>query len=355
MTKNIKISLDCMGGDKAPQIVVEGANIAASKRSDIFFNFFGDKDKIENIARNCRHLQNRYKIFHTNESISPEEKPSVALRRGKKSSMRLAIDSVKNKESDVVISAGNTGALMAMSKIVLRPLESINRPAIITAIPNKKGTATALLDMGANVECSPDVLLQFAIMGHAFAKVALKIENPTIGLLNIGSEDEKGHEELKIAANLLRNSDLNSSFYGYVEGDDITKGTVDVVVTDGFTGNIALKSIEGSAKLVSQIIKNGFSSSFAAKIGYLFAASAIKRAAKSIDPRMHNGAMLIGLNGISVKSHGSTDAIGFASAIKVAISLVTKDINNQILEELKTAEESISKANISISSEKIEE
>lgn len=345
MSRQFKVALDCMGGDKAPQIVIEGADLFASSNSNLHFLLFGDEKQIKPILNSCRNLQDRYTLIHTDEYISSDEKPSIALRKGKNSSMRLAIDSVKNKEADVIISAGNTGALMAMAKIVLRPLPSINRPAIVTSIPNKKQKATVFLDMGANVECGSDVLLQFAIMGHAFAKIVLKIKEPTIGLLNIGSEDEKGHEELKVTANLLRNSDLKDSFYGYVEGDDITKGTVDVVVTDGFTGNIALKTIEGTVKLVSGIVKEAFSRSIFSKLGYLFASSSISKSTKSIDPRMHNGAMLVGLNGVAVKSHGSTDAIGFANAIKVALSLVENKINEQITHELKSAEESIKKAN----------
>ena len=334
-----------MGGDRSPQIVIEGADLIAASNPNVHFLFFGDSTKINPIVNTCRNLQNRFELIHTDQYISSDEKPSIALRRGTKSSMRLAINAVKSGDADVIISAGNTGALMAMAKIVLRPLPSINRPAIVTSIPNKKQKATVFLDMGANVECSADVLLQFAIMGHAFAKIGLKIDNPTIGLLNIGSEDAKGHEEVKAAASLLKNSDLNDSFYGYVEGDDITKGTVDVVVTDGFTGNIALKTIEGTVKLVSGMVKEAFTRSIFSKIGYLFAASSITKSTKAIDPRMHNGAMLVGLNGVAVKSHGSTDAIGFANAIKVAVSLVENKINEQITHELKSAEESIAKAN----------
>ena len=330
-----------MGGDKAPQIVVDGAELIAASNSNIHFLLFGDSSKITPILQNCPHLKEKNTIFHTEDFISSHEKPSVALRKGTNSSMRLAINAVKSGDADVAISAGNTGALMAIAKIVLRPLPAIDRPAIITSIPNQKKKGTVLLDMGANVECDSDVLYQFAVMGHAFAKVVLKVEEPTIGILNVGSEDLKGSDAVKGAAALLRESDLKDSFYGYVEGDDITKGTVDVVVTDGFTGNITLKAIEGTSKLISSLIKEGFMNSVWSKLGYLLAGPSIKNSTKIMDPRLHNGAMLIGLNGVVVKSHGSTDASGFSNAIKVAISLVENKINERITEELKAYSGSI--------------
>ncbi|MBP7710380.1 MAG: phosphate acyltransferase PlsX [Rickettsiales bacterium] len=337
MTKKFTVALDCMGGDRAPQIVIEGADLIASTNQDIHFLLFGDSKKITPILHSCRYLKGRYTLTHTDEFISSDEKPSVALRKGTNSSMRLAINAVKDGSADVIVSAGNTGALMAIAKIVLRPLPSIDRPAIVTSIPNQKKKGTVMLDMGANIECGADVLFQFAVMGHAFARNVLKIENPTIGVLNVGSEDAKGHEEVRNVAAMLKASTLNDCFHGYVEGDDITKGTVDVVVTDGFTGNITLKAIEGTVKLMSAFIKEALSSSIWSKLGYLLASSAITKSSKQMDPRMHNGAMLVGLNGVVVKSHGSTDRVGFANAIKVAISLVENKINEQITQELKSA------------------
>lgn len=324
-----------MGGDRAPQIVIEGADLIASRNFDAHFLFFGDSKKILPIIDHCRYLKGRYDLVHTSEFISSDEKPSTALRRGINSSMRLAIDSVKDGRSDVVVSAGNTGALMAIAKVILRPLPSIARPAIVTSIPNRKKSATVFLDMGANIECSADVLFQFAVMGSAFASAVLKISKPTIGVLNVGSEELKGHDEVRNVAEMLKNSSLKEQFHGYVEGNDIAAGTVDVVVTDGFTGNIALKSIEGMAKLVSSLVKEGFTSSIWAKLGYLLASVSLSKSIKTVDPRLHNGAMLVGLSGVVVKSHGGADAASFSNAIKVAISLVENKVNEQITHELK--------------------
>ena len=326
-----------MGGDNAPNSVIKGADIIAAKNSQIHFLFYGDEQVILPILKNYPNLKKHSQVFHTDQSICPHEKPSVALRKGTKSSMRLAIDSVKHGEAHCVVSAGNTGALMAISKIVLRPLPTIDRPAIVTFMPNSKKTATVMLDMGANVDCNSDVLFQFAIMGSAFAKAVLRLENPTIGILNVGSEDLKGSDAVKAASNLIKDSNLADNFHGYVEGDDIAKGTVDVVVTDGFCGNITLKAIEGTAKMVSGALKEGFKKSIFSKLGYLIASRSLKSTLKSLDPRQYNGAMLVGLNGVVVKSHGSADEISFANAIKVAISLAEDQINDKIISEIKSS------------------
>ncbi len=337
VTKKINIALDCMGGDSAPNIVIEGANIISAANPNINFLLYGDKSLIAPTLDLCPALKNNSTVFHTDQAISADEKPSIALRKGANSSMRLAIDAVKNGTADAMISAGNTGALMAISKIVLRPLPSIDRPAIVTFMPNQKKTATVMLDMGANVDCNSEVLFQFAVMGHAFAKSVLKIAKPSIGILNVGSEDLKGSDAVKAAAALIKDSDLADSFHGYVEGDDIAKGTVDVVVTDGFCGNITLKAIEGTAKMVASALKEGFNGSFLAKLGYVLASVSLSPALKRLDPRNYNGAMLVGLNGIVVKSHGSADKISFANAVKVTISLVEDKINDKIIKEIKSA------------------
>lgn len=346
MSSKITVALDCMGGDKAPQMIIDGANRFAANSPDIFFLFYGNEKKIKPILGHCRNLTDKYKIIHTEDFIAADEKPSVALRRGTNSSMRLAIDAVKEGQADVIISAGNTGALMAIAKIILRPLASIDRPAIVTSIPNRKGQTTVFLDMGANIDCDANILFQFAVMGCAFARAARGIENPKIGVLNVGSEDLKGHDDVRNVATMLKNSIYASQYHGYIEGDDIAKGEVDVIVTDGFTGNITLKAIEGTAKMISGIIKEGFMGSIWSKIGYLLASFSLKKSIKSVDPRYYNGAMLVGLNGVVVKSHGSADAIGFENAIKVAVSLVKQKINEKISKDIELAQESIKSAQI---------
>lgn len=326
-----------MGGDFAPESVIKGADIIAASRSDIEFLIYGDESKISPILDKCNSLKKKSKLIHTDSYISADEKPSIALRKGGKSSMRLAINSIKEGKSDAIVSAGNTGALMAISKVILRALPDIDRPAIVTSIPNVKGRNTTMLDMGANVDCSSEILYQFAVMGYVFAKAAYKVENPKIGILNVGSEDLKGSDMVRSAAALLKESDISEHFYGYVEGDDITRGVVDVVVTDGFTGNISLKSIEGAAKLISNTLKKGFKSSPLAMLGYFLASRSLKKVLKKIDPNTYNGAMLIGLNGIVVKSHGSANAKSFSNAIDVAISLIEDNINDKIVQEIESS------------------
>jgi glycerol-3-phosphate acyltransferase PlsX len=337
VNNKINIALDCMGGDHAPHSVIEGANIISSSNPNIHFLLYGNSELINQVLDKNPALKNNSTVFHADQVIDSHAKPSTALRKGTKSSMRLAINSVKSGDANAVISAGNTGALMAISKIVLRPLASIDRPAIVTFMPNQKNTATVMLDMGANVDCDSEVLFQFAVMGNAFAKSVLKLKKPSIGILNVGSEDLKGSDSVKAAAVLIRESPLSDSFYGYVEGDDIAKGTVDVVVTDGFCGNITLKAIEGTVKMISGTLKAGFSKSIFSKIGYLLASRSLKSALKRLDPRNYNGAMLVGLNGVVVKSHGSADKISFANAIKVTISLIEDKVNEKIIEEIKSS------------------
>lgn len=331
--KKVTIALDVMGGDNAPHCVLQGANDVLAKCSNLSFLLYGNEKKILPILTELPNLKAVSTVFHTDNAISSDEKPSIALRRGRDSSMRLAINAVKDGKADAIVSAGNTGALMAMSKLVLRPIPGIDRPAIASIFPTRKGRCV-LLDLGANVDCNSENLVQFALMGDAFAKVLLNIPSPRIGLLNVGSEDNKGSEIVKSAAEELREGDYAINFYGYVEGNDIAEGTVDVVVTDGFTGNVALKTAEGTARICVDTIKKSFRSSPLAMLGGLLARSAIKRAFQYLDPRMHNGAMFLGLNGISVKSHGGTDSIGFANALYITYELAANDINKQIKEEL---------------------
>jgi len=324
----ICIALDAMGGDDAPRIVVNGAAIAQVRYPQAKFIFTGDEAAIAPLIAKHKVLQGA-KIIHTAERVLADDKAAHALRNGRQTSMRLAINAVAEGAADAVVSAGNTGALMAMAKFVLKMLPGIDRPAITTFFPTLKGE-TVMLDLGANTECTPENLVDFAVMGALFANTVLGVHNPRIGLLNVGSEENKGHEEIRIAAQELRALELPGQFIGYVEGDDITNGSVDVVVTDGFTGNVALKTAEGTAKMYTEFLKRTFKSSWLARIGYLFASSAFKKLRKRLDPRTYNGAMLVGLRGVCIKSHGGTDAIGFANAIGVAHDLVKYKFNDQM-------------------------
>ena len=246
--------------------------------------------------------------------------------------MWLAIEAVKEGEAAGVVSAGNTGALMAMAMLQLRTLPGIDRPAIASFFPTLKGESV-MLDLGANVECDANNLVQFAVMGEVFSRCVLGLTQPTIGLLNVGTEEVKGHEELKFAAQILRQSNLPIRFHGFVEGNDIAGGTVDVIVTDGFSGNVALKTAEGTAKLISQFLREAFKSSLAARLGYVLARRGLMKLQRRVDPRRYNGAMFVGLNGICVKSHGGTDALGFANAIGVAHDMAAGNFNERIREE----------------------
>jgi glycerol-3-phosphate acyltransferase PlsX len=327
------ISLDAMGGDKAPAMVVEGAALALERAPDLKFLMFGDEAALRPLLAAHPRLAASSELRHTADRISGDAKPSAALRGGRNSSMRLAIDAVRAGEADGVVSAGNTGALMALAKFVLRTLESIDRPAIASFFPTLRGESV-MLDLGANVECSAENLVQFAVMGESFARTVLGVQHPTIGILNVGSEELKGHDEVRAAAATLRAGQLAGQFHGFVEGNDITEGTTDVVVTDGFTGNIALKTAEGTARLYSEFLRGAFRSSLTAKLGYVFARHALAKVRERTDPRRYNGAMFLGLNGIVVKSHGGTDAIGFANAIGVAADMVANRINDRIGREI---------------------
>lgn len=317
-----------MGGDNAPQMVVRGANIARQRFPQLNFLLFGQEDKIKPLLSSMDKLKDVSSIVHTDDVVRSDEKPSVALRSGRKSSMRLAINAVHEGKAHGVISAGNTGALMAMAKFVLKTLPGIDRPAISSLFPTLKGE-TVMLDLGANVHCDAGNLVDFAIMGTAFARIALGLQEPTYGLLNVGSEEIKGHEALHEASAILREANLPGKFIGFIEGDDIAMGTVDVVVTDGFTGNIALKTAEGTAKMVNEYVRRTFKSSVLAGFGYLLARPAMNKLRMRIDPRRYNGAIFLGLNGIAVKSHGGTDAMGFANAIGVAVDLLQHDFIEQ--------------------------
>jgi glycerol-3-phosphate acyltransferase PlsX len=323
-----------MGGDHAPAIVVKGAALARIRYPSARFLLFGDEAKIAPLVKAEAGLETACMIRHTTEVVTGDTKPSQAIRSGRQTSMWKAIDAVKAGEADGVVSAGNTGALMAMAKLIMRPLTGIDRPAIVSLVPTKVGE-TAMLDLGANAQCDARNLVEFAIMGECFARAMLGLPRPSVGLLNIGSEDLKGTDVLREAAQVLRSAHLDMEFKGFVEGDDITKGTVDVVVTDGFTGNVALKTAEGTAKLYSEFLRNAIKSSILAQIGMLFVKPVLSQVMSRTDPRRYNGALFLGLNGVVVKSHGSTDAVGFANAVAVAIDMVARDLNSGIGEEMK--------------------
>ncbi|MBL0318189.1 MAG: phosphate acyltransferase PlsX [Alphaproteobacteria bacterium] len=325
------IALDAMGGDHAPYSIIAGANEVRCHFPNVRYIFFGKEHEIKPVLEQFPALEPLSKIHHTDDVVSAGEKPSVALRSGRNSSMRLAIDAVKAGEAACVVSAGNTGSLMAMSKFVFHTLHGIDRPAIAALMPNFRGSSV-ILDLGANAECSAENLFQFAIMGEAFAQVVLGKKDPTVGLLNIGSEELKGNEEVKSAYRMLKETDIPINFYGYIEGDAIAKGTVDVIVTDGFTGNVALKTAEGTANVVGGFVKEAFRRNMVSRIGGLLAYPSLKKMYRKIDPRRYNGAMFLGINGISVKSHGGADEISFANAIMVAIELVANQINERIVE-----------------------
>lgn len=333
MSDTLIISIDAMGGDHAPQSVIEGVSLIAQKEQDVFFFLFGDETQIKQLAEQYKLPDTRYQIHHTTDVIKGDAKPSVAVRSGRESSMWKAIMSVRNGYAKAVVSAGNTGALMAMSKICLGTLSGIDRPAIATVLPAQKGPIVAL-DLGANAECNSQNLVEFAIMGHVLHKVLFKSDRPTIGLLNIGSEETKGRDEIREASNTLKSLSDKLNFTGFVEGNDICAGATDVVVSDGFSGNVALKTIEGTAKFVSSIFKEAFKSSILSRLGVLLAMPALRKLKKKMDPRAYNGAMFVGLKGISVKSHGGADAYAFSCAVGAAIRMARNDLCSQIKEEL---------------------
>jgi glycerol-3-phosphate acyltransferase PlsX len=335
VSNRLTIALDVMGGDRAPDVVLKGANIARERFPDTDYLLFGIESKIKGLLDRLPRLRKVATVHHTDEVVGNDAKPSVALRTMRRSSMGLSIGAVAEGHAAAAVSAGNTGALMAMAKLALRTLPGIDRPAIASFFPTVKGESV-MLDLGANLECGADNLVQFAIMGDVFARTVLGLTSPSIGLLNIGAEDLKGHEELREAAAALRTSALAGQFHGFIEGNDIAEGTVDVVVTDGFTGNIALKTAEGTARLLTHFLRESFRHSVLAKFGYLFARPAIAKFRSRVDPRRYNGAIFLGLNGIAVKSHGGTDALGFANAIGVAVDMSMHGFIDKIKAELST-------------------
>ena len=332
MSRTNILAVDAMGGDHAPEAIIAGLDIAAERHKLAHFLVFGDEARVAPLIASTKRLKHRCTLHPTTEVIAGDMKPTVALRL-RDSSMRRAIDAVVNGEAAGVVSAGNTGALLALSKIVLKTLKGIDRPAMAATAPSARSDVV-MLDLGLNVVCDARNLTEFALMGDVFARIVLGLPSPTIGLLNIGSEEGKGDEILNAAAANLRDSPIAKQFYGFVEGHDIAAGTVDVVVTDGFTGNVALKTGEGALKLVGELLRRVFNAGPLAKMGYVFARGSLKRLKETLDPRRYNGAVLLGLNGVVVKSHGGTDALGFAHAVDVALDMVANDFNSRIAEGL---------------------
>lgn len=333
----LPLALDAMGGDKAPHSVIKGAAIAARKNPGLNFLFVGDEKRLAPLIQKNRYLKKVSEILHTDETISAHDKPSQVIRKSKNSSMRLAIEAVRDGKASGVVSGGNTGAFMALSKIILKTLPGISRPAIAANVPTNQKDVV-MLDLGANVQCDARDLCQFAIMGDAYAKAILGFENPKLGLLNIGSEDTKGHEELQAAAQMLKDNPA-INFTGFVEGDAIMTGRTHVIVADGFTGNVALKCMEGTASFIYKQLKVAIKSSFWGRLSYLLARPAFFAFKKRLDPRRYNGAMFMGLNGVAVKSHGGADGYAFYHAIKEAYQLIQRDVNSRIIEEINNMQE----------------
>ena len=328
------ISIDGMGGDHAPRIVVEGLERFAQRRRDLNFLLHGNETQLAPLMAKAPTAAARTTIRHTDKMISMDAKPADAVRRGKGSSMWNAIESVKNGEAMAAVSAGNTGALMGQSMLILKKAEGVERPALAASWPTRTGVC-AMLDLGADIAATAEQLVEFAIMGQAFARVVNGVANPRVALLNIGSEDLKGHESIREAARLIRGSNLQMDFRGYIEADKIGFGEVDVVVADGFTGNVALKTAEGIAKMMSDMLKEAFKSGPLATLGALLAMPALKKFSARLDPRKVNGAVFLGLNGVVVKSHGGTDAVGFEQAISVAAGMGESHFRTEVEENLK--------------------
>jgi phosphate acyltransferase len=330
-----RIAIDAMGGDIGPAVVVAGMARARRKDRALRFEVFGDESQIGPELAKHRPLIDFVTLHHVTDFIHASEKPSQAIRRAKTTSMGLAINAVKEGKANAALSGGNTGALMAMAKLALRTMPGIDRPALAALLPTLGTTDCVMLDLGANTECDAQNLVQFAVMGSAYSRTVLGIAKPRVKLLNIGTEELKGTDELKEAAGLLREADyLPLRFEGFTEGDKLSRGDIDVVVTDGFSGNIALKTAEGTARFVTDLLRRAFTSSLRSKAGFALSKPALNILRVHLDPNNHNGAVFLGLNGLVVKSHGGANYKGVANAIGVAASMVRNDITRKIGEDL---------------------
>ncbi|MDR0741650.1 MAG: phosphate acyltransferase PlsX [Rickettsiales bacterium] len=338
MSENKKIiSIDAMGGDKAPNAVMGGMNqfLFQNGEGDVYFHVFGDEDRLRKLLSKYPRVLRNCKVFHTPAVIKGTDKIRDVIRSAQNTSMYMAIKDVRDGNAVAVVSAGNTGILMALSKLALKTIDGISRPAITTMLPSGGGDQrVAILDLGANVRCDEENLFDFALLGSVYAEIVGKMKYPKVGILNIGEEDTKGNETLRRLNKLLteRKDELPYDYIGFVEGNDIGGGNVQVVVTDGFTGNIVLKTVEGTAKLIKRVIMENLKKSILAIIGAFFLVHVFKRLKHKIDPRSYAGAVFLGLNGFAVKTHGNSDALAFANAIKYAADLSESDFYNQIKE-----------------------
>jgi len=330
-----RIAIDAMGGDEGVRVMISGAALARRRHERFKFLLVGDQARIERALDAHPNMAAASEILHCEDVVTGDEKPTQALRRAKTTSMGQAINAVKTGAAGAAVSAGNTGALMAMAKVSLRTLPGIDRPALAALMPTLGENDVVMLDLGANTECDARNLVQFAIMGAAYARIVSGREAPRVRLLNIGTEDTKGTGQLQEAAALLRDTTgLALQFDGFVEADKINRGDVDVVVTDGFSGNIALKAIEGSARFVTDLLKTAFRSSFRSKVGFLISRPATELLRHQLDPNNHNGAVFLGLNGVIVKSHGSASADGVAHAVAVTARLLEEQLTERIAADL---------------------
>jgi glycerol-3-phosphate acyltransferase PlsX len=330
-----RIAIDAMGGDTGAVAMIAGASRALRKNPSLRFTFYGDQRLVESEIEQHKELHGKVAVIHSPEAIEPTEKPSQAIRRARTTSMGMAVNAVKEEKADAALSGGNTGALMAMAKLALRTMPGIDRPALAAHLPTLGETDVIMLDLGANTECDAQNLVQFAVMGSAYARCVLGIAKPRVKLLNIGTEELKGTDELKAAAALLREADyLPLRFDGFTEGDQLSRGQVDVVVTDGFSGNIALKTAEGTARFVTDLLRRAFKSSLRSKAGFALSRPALNLLKVHLDPNNHNGAVFLGLNGLVVKSHGSANPKGVANAIQVCSTMVRNDITRKIGDDL---------------------
>ena len=331
-----RIAVDAMGGDEGVRVMIEGAALARRRHDRFKFLLVGDEARIEAALDNHPNLRGSAEILHAPEQVSGDEKPTQALRRARKTSMGMAIAAVKRGDAGAAVSAGNTGALMAMAKVSLRTIPGIDRPALAALLPTLGENDLVMLDLGANTDCDARNLVQFAIMGAAYARIANELAEPRVRLLNIGTEEIKGTDALREASENLRKAGerLAMRFDGFIEADKINRGGTDVVVTDGFSGNIALKAVEGAARFVTDLLKNAFQSSLRSKVGFLISRPATELLKHHLDPNNHNGAVFLGLNGVVVKSHGSANAKGVANAVHVTARLLEENLTERIVADL---------------------